>query len=64
MSMSRDENALPQVRDIPLPDGSVLTLTFNEQFCEKVRRFFDLDRSDDLTDDHLKEFFAASLAAI
>ncbi len=62
--MSRDEETLQQVREISLPDGSILTLTFNDLFCTKVRKFFQIDEAVELTDDHLKEFFAASLAGV
>lgn len=65
MSMTKDEEQmLQQERIINLPDGSVLTLTFNDAFVEKVRRYCELDELDEVTDEHLKTFFAASLAAI
>lgn len=62
--MSRDEETLKQIREISLPDGSVLTIQFNDLFCAKVRKFYELDETVELTDDHLKEFFAASLAGV
>ena len=65
MSMTNDEEQmLQQERIINLPDGSILTLTFNDAFVEKVRRYCELDELDEVTDEHLKTFFAASLAAI
>lgn len=53
-----------QTREIPLPDGSVLELSFNDLFCAKVRKYFEIDETVELTDELLKEFFAASLAGI
>jgi hypothetical protein len=64
MSNKEDEETLKQVREIMLPDGSIFTLSFNELFCEKVRKYFELDVGTELTDEHYKSFFAASLAGV
>jgi len=61
---SRDDEMPQQTREIPLPDGSVLELSFNDLFCAKVRKYFEIDETVELTDELLKEFFAASLAGI
>jgi hypothetical protein len=54
----------PLSRSIELPDGSVLTLDFNEKFLAKVRQHFELAPDVDVEDRYLKEFFAASLAGV
>lgn len=65
MSMSKDEEQLlHQERVISLSNGDVLTLTFNDAFVDKVRKYCELEREEDVTDEHLKLFFAASLASI
>jgi hypothetical protein len=57
-------NETPYSRSIELPDGSVLTLDFNDLFLAKVRQHFELTPDTEVTDDLLKEFFAASLAGV
>ena len=54
----------PYSRSIELPDGSVLTLDFNDKFLVKVREHFELAPGAEVDDRLLKEFFAASLAGV
>ena len=54
----------PFSKSIELPDGSVLTLEYNEKFVAKVRQHFKLEANVEVSDDLLKEFFAVSLAGV
>lgn len=54
----------PYIKTIELPDGSTLTLEYNDRFIGKVRKHFELSPDEEVTDRLLRDFFAASLAGV
>lgn len=65
MSMTKiEEQSLQQEKSILLANGSVLTLSFNDAFVAKVRKFCNISETDEVSDEHFKQFFAASLAGV
>ena len=50
--------------EFELSDGSVFSLEYNDEFVAKVRKYCELQQHEDITENHLKSFFAAALAAI
>ncbi len=57
------QEQLENTRVVCLADGNELTISYNEKFYDKVRKYFQLDADVVPSDEHLKEFFIKFMSA-